>query len=570
MAVDLGLSGLASGFDWKSVVDQLAQVERAPQQLMYEEQSRIEQRNNAFSAIKTSLNLLRNRITDLKESSLFDGRTGSSSDEKLGTTEVSDGAIAGSYRFAVSQLATASKMTGTSGAGQALSTSNDVSGLLLSSAGMATTVTTGTFTVNGKQVTVDAADTLGAVFNKISEATGGDVTASYDKDTDKITLSSTTNIVLGSATDTSNFVQAARLYSNNGTTLTSASELGAVRLSQTLENANFATAITGGATGQFKINGVTIDYDATTDTVSDILARINASGAGVAASYDASNDRFTLANKDTGSTGIALEDVSGSNFLAASGLLAGTLELGDNLEYTIDGGPTLVSRGNTITEASSGIAGLKVTALAEDDFTVTVGVDTESIKSAVTSFVEAYNGVQSQLASYTVSSTDAKGKVTAGILADDPEATRLVGQLRSLANSTLGGLSGSVTRLDDLGITSNGYDDSLSTTGIEALDTALAGKLDSVKEFFSSTDLGWALGFDDFLEKSIGDDGTLVAHQAILTRQATDLTTQMQEQEKYVQLEIERLTASFVAMETAQAQANQQLQFLTKNFASSS
>lgn len=568
MAYDLALSGLASGFDWKSVINQLAQVERAPQNLMYQEQGRIEERNNAFTAVKTSLSLLQNRIAELKKASLFDGRTASSSDEELGTVAVTDGAIAGKYRFAVSQLATNSKTTGTSGVGQALSTTDDVSGLLLSSAGLSTAVTAGTFTVNGKQITVDASDTLGAVLARVSEATGGDVTASYSKDTDKITLTSASNIVLGSATDTSNFLHAVRLYGNNGTSLSSASELGSVRTGQTLENANFATAITGGTTGQFKINGVTIDYDATQDTVSDVLARINASGAGVNATYDAANDRFSLVNQETGNTGIALEDVSG-NFLAASGLLAGTLDLGKNLEYTVDGGPTLVSRSNTITEATSGIAGLSVTALAEDSFDVTVAVDTETIKKAVTSFVEAYNSAQSQLSTYTASSTDAKGKVTAGVLADDTEAARLISELRGLATTTLSGLSGSITRLDDLGIASNGYDDSLSSDDLEALDTALAENLDALKGFFSDSEFGWAVSFDDYLEKVIGDDGTLVSHQAVLTRQAASITTQIEEQEKWVQAEIERLTASFVAMETAQAQANQQLQYLSKTFASS-
>lgn len=35
--IDLGLSGLASGFDWKTVVDQnsFVQVERTPQVRMY-------------------------------------------------------------------------------------------------------------------------------------------------------------------------------------------------------------------------------------------------------------------------------------------------------------------------------------------------------------------------------------------------------------------------------------------------------------------------------------------------------------------------------------------------------
>ncbi|MFO1511611.1 MAG: hypothetical protein U1F83_01645 [Verrucomicrobiota bacterium] len=70
-------------------------------------------------------------------------------------------------------------------------------------------------TVNGKQITINASDTLQTVFNNIQAATGGNVTGSYDSATDSITLSSASPIVVGSATDTSNFLQVARL-NNNG------------------------------------------------------------------------------------------------------------------------------------------------------------------------------------------------------------------------------------------------------------------------------------------------------------------------------------------------------------------
>ena len=53
---------------------------------------------------------------------------------------------------------------------------------------------------------------------------------------------------------------------------------------------------------------------------------------GVTASYDSINDRMVLANRTTGDIGIAMEDVSG-NFLAATGVTAGTLERGKNLLY---------------------------------------------------------------------------------------------------------------------------------------------------------------------------------------------------------------------------------------------
>ena len=50
--MDLSLSGLASGFDWKSVVDQLVEIERAPQRRARSEQYDVSRRNQLLGNIK--------------------------------------------------------------------------------------------------------------------------------------------------------------------------------------------------------------------------------------------------------------------------------------------------------------------------------------------------------------------------------------------------------------------------------------------------------------------------------------------------------------------------------------
>ncbi|HLP75566.1 MAG TPA: flagellar filament capping protein FliD, partial [Candidatus Paceibacterota bacterium] len=387
--------------------------------------------------------------------------------------------------------------------------------------------------------------------------------------TDKIRLNSTGEIVLGSATDTSNFLQAARL-SNSGVagSISSGLPLGSIQLSGMLGSANFATAVSDGGSGagEFKINGVSISYNASTDSVNNIITRINNSSAGVTASYDTVNDRFLLTSKATGDIGIAMQDVTG-NFLAATGLTAGTLTHGKDLIYTVNGGDPLTSHSNTITEASSGIAGLSVTALKENSSaTVTVGNDNDKIKSTIQSFVDAYNRVQSLIDSQTASTTDAKGKVTAGILADENDADQIGSSLRSIAYSTISALSGTVKNLAALGIVTNGNDNTLSLDDSEALDTALNNNLAGVKDLFSNSTNGLAVKLDDYLTKTIGENGTLIAHQDSLTKESSAIDTQIAEMERTVQSTKERLTASFVAMETAQANINQQLSYLLKNF----
>lgn len=565
--MDLGVSGLASGFDWRSLIDQMSEIERLPQRRLLAEQNTLEERSTAYGAISTQLSVLKNKLTALQTPGLFSGRTATVADDTVATASASAGAVQGTYTFAFTQLASAAKIQGTANAGSPLSTTSDVSGVNLSSAGFATPITAGTFRVNGKEVTVATDDTLEDVFDKISTATGGTVTASYLPASDKIRLTGSGAITLGSATDTSNFLQVANLNNAGTSTVTSSAALGSVRVNQALGSANLATApaFAPDGTGSFKINGVQINYTSG-DTVADVLGRIGDSEAGVTGSYDAINDRFVLANKNTGDIGIALEDVTG-NFLQATRLSTGTLDRGKDLLYTINGGGQLRSRSNTITSTSSGVAGLSVTALEEGGSTkVTVNTDKAAIRSAITAFVDEYNKVQEKIAEETKLTADGKGSVTAGTLASESDAEAIASTLRRLAYGTVAGLSGSFNHLESLGFKSNSEDDSLELDDETLLDSALSDQLEDVEKLWLDEDNGIAKRLTDYLDKVIGDDGTLQAKTEMLEKQASGIDTQIEELERVVQANRERLTSSFIAMETAQQNIKQQLEYLTQRF----
>jgi flagellar hook-associated protein 2 len=565
--MDLGVSGLASGFDWRSFIDQMLQIERTPQTRMRNEQSTLRKINDAYASLKTQLQALQGKVEALQKEELYQARTAKASDASIASAAV------GEDRFTVSQWATAAVQQGLSNRGAGLSSTNDVSGLVLSQAAFSRTITAGTFTVNGRQITVETSDTLQGVFDKIATATGGAVTGSYDAATDTISLTSASEIVLGAATDTSNFLQVARLANNGTGTVTSRSALGVVQVGAKLNAANLSTPITGDAAGkgEFKINGVSITYDTATDTVAAVLARINQSQAGVYASYDAENDRFLLTNKTTGDVGIGLEDVTG-NFLAATGLSGGSLQRGTDLQYSVNGSGTLTSRSNTITEESSGIAGLSVTLLKPlaagqtHEFTVTVGADTEKVKTALNDFISEYNKTQSLIDSQTAITTDANGKVTANTLAGMTDVYEIARQLRSMATQALSGLSGNLTRLSDLGIDTSGTDNSLKLANSAKLDDWLGNNLDQVAAFFTDKTHGFASKFNAYLERVVDEEGVLAKTQNSLNKQVTNLDDQIAEQERYVQNVREQMVRSFLAMENAQAKANQQLSFLLQRF----
>lgn len=586
----VSLSGLVSGFDWQSFIDQMADVERLPQQRLRIEQADLREQSAAYSSLITELKSLQNAVAGLSKSSLYGSRTVSVGDETVASASTAVGAAQGVYTFHFSQLATAVRLVGSNGSGFGISKplhTADVTlagseeGPVLSQSGFYPPVTSGTITINGYQVTIDSSKTLRAVFQDISDQTGGTIEASYDTETDTISLSRAGggNIILSSATDSSNFLQAARLYNTPSGTgpITSSGALGSARLGVALTSAHLATAINTGfdgggqpnATGTFSINGKEITFSAT-DTLATVIQRINDSDAGVTASYDAVNDRFSLTSKATGDIGIAVQDKQG-NFLEALGFLSNTtLERGRDALYTVNGGSEQRSRSNTITGDMSGITGLNVTALKEGGTTtVTVSSDGATIRKAIEDFVSQYNKVQSMVESKTAVTVEKDGAVEASVLANQREAEEVGTNLRGMIFGSISGLSGVINRIEKLGYTTNSENNKLELADADLLDAALATDLDAVQEFFSTSGSGLAAKLDAYLERLVGDDGRLITKQSNLDKQATAIDTQIADSERLVQAQIDTWKASFVAMERAQQQLNQQLTYLLNQFSSS-
>ncbi|HEX2861200.1 MAG TPA: flagellar filament capping protein FliD, partial [Lacunisphaera sp.] len=529
------------------------------------------QRSNALRDLNTRLTTLRTAATTLKDQSLFSGRTATSgttlSSWKLAPTA---GATTGSYEIAVTQLATKARREGVLDITQGIASTSDVTGVTLATMRTAGTGTAGTFTINGAKVTVDTADSLDSVFAAISAATDGDVTASYDPLTDRITLDSATDaeIVLGASNDTSNFLQVLKLANNGSGTVSSYGSLGAARTTTTLANSGLKTAITavdGTGAGTFSINGVAIDYNVNTDSLSTLMKRINASSAGVTASYDAVNDRMMLANTATGDLGITLSEDTGG-VLGALGLTSGhTTVRGDNAEFSIDGGPSLISTSNTLNTSAHGIAGLSVTVDTETTQTITVAADTAKMRGKIDEFITAYNAVGSYLDEKT-KITSLNGKVTTAVLTSNRDVQGWARDMRNLAFQAIDGLSGTIDRLDDLGIDLN-REGVMSIKDPTKLDAALADHPGDVEAFFSSATTGFAAKFDALLKKLIdsGDDA-----QKRLTTTNSGLDRQIEDLERRLVQQRELLTSSFIAMESAQSRINQQGSALANAFGAAS
>jgi flagellar hook-associated protein 2 len=596
--LDMSISGLASGFDWKSVVDQLTAVERTPQNAVRIEQSTLAKRRDALGQIASQLNDLQTKATALGESSLYTRRSVSTSDATVASVSAATGAVTGSYSINVATLATPASWLGASSGiisplhSQDVNTYttgnppvpvNSATGPVLSEAGWGSSLTAGTVTIGRRDasgvvtnttVTVATTDTLKVLLVKLDAAIGSTGGATYSTSNDQVTLAPVAgeSLILGAPSDTSNLLSCLKLFTPaSGASAVSDSKLGSLKLASALSSQPLVTPLAYGTTattGTFSINGVSIDYSSSS-TLSSVLNSINDSAAGVQASFDSGMNRIVLKNKEPGNRGVVLSESSGSNFLTAFGLTSlkgGTLSSGTDLEYSINGGATAKARSNTITDADSGLTGLTITASKVGTTTIASANDTGAVRSAVDALISSVNRVQSLISSLTVSNRDAAGKITAGVLAYDQTVFQLGSNLRSLLAPQLsGGPSTTIRGLTDLGYSTSGYTNELSATNSAALTGALSGQLTEVQKFFSTTTTGLSARITTFVKPMVDEiSGTLPQRQKGLTEQSTRLDEQLVAMERRVQANRERLLAGFRAMEAAQAKSNSQIQFLNQ------
>lgn len=571
---NLAITGLASGLNWSTVIQELANAERAPETQWRTTQTQENNQNAAYATISNDLGTLQLDIQALQDPTLYASTVASSSSPGVATANAGSGTAVGTYAFNISSLATAAQMNGTASISNVLAPGGDTSAVTLGTAGFSTPITAGTITVNGAQITISQSDSLQQVFDNIASATGNAVTASYNSTSDEITLTGTGPITLGSAADTSNFLQVAQLYNNGTNTITSNSALGRVNPLATMASSNLKTAISDGGSGngQFTINGVTFNFNAGTDTIQNVLNNINESAANVTASYDSVNNRFVLANKTTGDVGVAMQDVTG-NFLAATGLSGGTLQRGQNLAYTLNGGSqTLYSQSNTISSSSSGINGLTLNALSTGTTTVSISSDTNTMSSDIQKFVSDYNAVQSFITSQMKVTNNADGSTSPGLLTGDQTASQIASDLRNLVTSVVSvpGMDGQVGSLNDMGIVTNGNDNTIAVSDASALASALSNHLNDVKTLFSDSTSGLAVQFGTFITNTIGNNGTVPNHQAVLTQDSANITTQISNLEQQITNDTNKWTTEFQKMETAESQTNQELTYLSQAVANGS
>jgi flagellar capping protein FliD len=493
-------SAFSANSNLNSLVNQFMALERRPIASMNAQKVSLNTSINTYSDLKTRLSDLLTAARDLggtSTSSIYNSRTSSSSDETKATASAGTSAAVGTFQIRVKQLATGASIQST---GELITKSTAKSTTKVSpgtgiidttksfaNAGFAN-APDGTVTINGQTFTLSDYSTVQAFMDAVNTDVTANANIYYDKIEDKFYIeqkSTGTDLVI-SETGTNPFFTQAKTtsgtYTGNGST--------GIQSDVILSKANFDTTLTNTTSGSFNINGIAITYNTTTDTLDNILSRINSSTANVTAFYDNSLDKVIIKSKNTGSTDtITLADVSG-NLLSTLNLTGATQTNGTDALLTINSTDTanqitkstntFTINGTTYTLKNTNVASYTDTTYT----TVTINQDTSAIQSKITNFLDKFNAVNDFIKIKSGVDTNTK---TRGILAGNVAFTSLRSQLLKKLTEQVTGLSaGDPDYLNNIGITVNSsLKASLSDTS--KFTSAITSSAKAVENLFDST-----------------------------------------------------------------------------------
>src|SRR5690349_4805685 len=171
--------GVVSGLSTSSIVQKMMSLEQGPLNQLTKQQANIQNRDAAYQAIETQVQSFQTALNTLLIPSNVNAKTVASSTATVATATASSDASNGTYSVNVARLATSSSVTSSildNGSWQVSPIGGGLAGApaKLNAAGFRTAPTSGTFTINGTQITIDSANnTLDDVVNAINSSAAG-------------------------------------------------------------------------------------------------------------------------------------------------------------------------------------------------------------------------------------------------------------------------------------------------------------------------------------------------------------------------------------------------------------
>ena len=478
------LTGLASGLDWRSVVDQLMQLDRVPQDRLRTQQTTITQQSTALDRIKGKLSTLQTSLSDLAFSSssastrstavlssIYQEYTGGVvsasrvNQSPTASVTATSSAPLGTYQVEVTQMGSPYTVVS---ANTALS---GVESILLQDLPLGASISEGSIFIDGTEVTVGAGKDIDpstmTVQNLMDKLLDFSIQGDVSSTPGYLKLSSNNAFILNTAADSSNLMKllglAPSAVSSGGPTeYLSPVALGNyslnTKISQLVNTLDTAKGPVPGASGSFKINGVQVSWSGS-DTLSSVVSSINAADAGVSASYSRVDGKLMLVAKDGGKP-LVFSDDSGdllkSLGIGESALSSGILTLdpaatvsGSAYKYSVSRDGVLVGSGfqsmsNTLDLSDAGFEGISVQVSETGKTNFSVSADSAGAMAKVKAFIDAYNAVRQDIEDSTkVTSVD--GKVTTSVLSGNRDLMGVASSLRKFIFTPMTGPTLSVS-----------------------------------------------------------------------------------------------------------------------------
>jgi flagellar hook-associated protein 2 len=455
--------------DWRSVVDQLMQLDRVPQDRLRTQQTSITQQSTALDRIKGKLSTLQSSLADLAFSSssastrattmlssIYQEYSGGAvvstrvNQAPTATVSATSSAALGTYQVDVKEMGSPYTVVS---ANTALT---GVESILLNNLPLGAAITEGSIFIDGTEVTVGAGKDIDPSVMTVQDLMTKLMEFSIQSDVSTtpgyLKLSSNNAFVLNTAADSSNLmkllgVSPSAVASGGPTEYLSPVALGNYSLSTKIsELANTLDTAKGpvpAASGSFKINGVQIGWSAS-DTISSLVGAINGADAGVSASYSRVDGKLMFVAKEGGKplvfsddNGDILKTLGVGEVALGSGILTldpGASVSGSAYKFSVRRDGVLVGDGfqsmtDTLDLSQAGFEGVSLRVSETGRTTFSVAADSTAAYAKVKSFIDAYNAVRQDIEDST-KITSADGKVTTSVLSGNRDLMGVASSLR--------------------------------------------------------------------------------------------------------------------------------------------
>ena len=302
------------------------------------------------------------------------------------------------------------------------------------------------------------------------------------------------------------------------------------------------------------------------DTLSDVVAAINASDAEVSASLvnDGTHTYMYIVASGSGHTvGGDADDavVLSESYTGGSGseLQLTQVQQARNALFSVDG-LDVEKHNNNVSDVIEGVT-LKLvgtTAAGDPATSVTVSPDTETVEERIQDFVDSYNEVLQYLRAETRLDASASREES---LAGDSTVARVRATLQSVVADAVDELNGSFDSLASLGIKTT-YDGTLKVNATE-LTEALQSDFLGVASVFTHEETGLADRIVAAIEEFVDPlEGSLKARQDGIRRRIDLLQDQIEGKERRIESYEASLVRQFASLETMVAQFQYQGNYL--------